>query len=90
MERYDTWVFPKFQHKLLACSPIGRYRKIGTTYVKDTCLTAQTAKSLTLEGLEGYPTSTHLNQRQTGNTNHSRINKQYIKHFLIAKQVVLK
>jgi hypothetical protein len=57
---------------------------------KDTCLTAQTAQSLTLEGLEDYPASTRLNQRQTGNTNHSSINKQYIKHFLGAKQVVLK
>jgi hypothetical protein len=34
--------------------------------------------------------STRLNQWQSGNTNHSTINKQYIKHFLSAKQVVLK
>jgi hypothetical protein len=52
--------------------------------------TTQTAQSLALEGLVDYPASTRLNQWQTRNTNHSTINKQYIKHFLSAKQVVLK
>jgi hypothetical protein len=65
-------------------------QEIGTTCVKDTCLIAQTAQSLALEGLVDYPVLMRLNQRQTRNTNHSTIKKQYIKHFPIAKQVVLK
>jgi hypothetical protein len=28
MEQYDTYVFPQFRHKLLACNPIDRYRKL--------------------------------------------------------------
>jgi hypothetical protein len=81
MERYDTRIPNK------TSNPIDRYKKMDTTCIKDTCLTAQ---SLALEGLEDYPMSTHLNQWQTRNTNHSTINKKYIKHFLSAKQVVLK
>jgi hypothetical protein len=50
--------------KILACIPIDRYKKIGTICVNDTCLAAQTAQSLALEGLEVYPTSVRLNQQQ--------------------------
>jgi hypothetical protein len=50
--------------KILACIPIDRYKKIGTICVSDTCLAAQTAQSLALEGLEVYPTSVRLNQQQ--------------------------
>jgi hypothetical protein len=59
-----TLGFPTLLIKKLACIPIDRYKKIGTISIKDTCLAAQTAQSLALEGLEVYPTLAHLNQRQ--------------------------
>jgi hypothetical protein len=33
-----TLGFPTLPTKILACIPIDRYKKIGTIYVKDTCL----------------------------------------------------
>jgi hypothetical protein len=59
-----TLGFPTLLIKIVACIPIDRYKKIGTICIKDTCLAAQTAQSLALEGLEDYPMSARLNQRQ--------------------------
>jgi hypothetical protein len=47
-----TLGFSTLPIKILACIPKDRYKKIC---VKDTCLAAQTAQSLALEGLEDYP-----------------------------------
>jgi hypothetical protein len=33
-----TLGFPTLLIKILACIPIDRYKKIGTKYIKDTCL----------------------------------------------------
>jgi hypothetical protein len=33
-----TLGFPTLLIKILACIPIDRYKKIGTIYIKDTCL----------------------------------------------------
>jgi hypothetical protein len=60
-----TLGFPTLLIKILACIPIDRYKKIGTISIKDTCLAAQTAQSLALEGLEVYPMLVHPNQRQS-------------------------
>jgi hypothetical protein len=59
-----TLGFPTLLIKILACIPINRYKKIGTICIKDTCLAAQTAQRLALEGLEVYPTLVRLNQQQ--------------------------
>jgi hypothetical protein len=59
-----TLEFSTLLIKILACIPIDRYKKVGTICIKDTCLAAQTAQSLALEGLEVYPTLVCLNQRQ--------------------------
>jgi hypothetical protein len=58
-----TLGFPTLLIKILACIPIDRYKKIGIICVKGTCLVAQTAQSLALEGLNVYPTLVCLNQR---------------------------
>jgi hypothetical protein len=57
-----TLGFPTLLIKILACILIDRYKKIGTICVNDTCLAAQTAQGLPLEGLEVYPTLVCLNQ----------------------------
>jgi hypothetical protein len=54
-----TLGFPTLLIKILACISIDRYKKIGTIFIKDTCLAAQ---SLALEGLEVYPMLVRLNQ----------------------------
>jgi hypothetical protein len=59
-----TLGFPTLMIKILACILIDRYKKIGIICVKDTCLTTQTTQSLSLQGLEDYPTSARLNQWQ--------------------------
>jgi hypothetical protein len=56
-----TLGFPTLLIKILACIPIHRYKKIGTICVKDTCLAAQTAQSLALEGLDICPMLVCLN-----------------------------
>jgi hypothetical protein len=56
--------FPTILIKILACIPIDRYKKIGIICIKDTFLASQITQSLALEGLEDYPISVRLNQRQ--------------------------
>jgi hypothetical protein len=56
-----TLGFPTLLIKILACISIDRYKKIGTIFIKDTCLAAQ---SLALESLEVYPMLVRLNQQQ--------------------------
>jgi hypothetical protein len=59
-----TLGFTTLPIKILACIPIDRYKKIVTICIKNTCLATQTSQSLALVGLEDYPTSARLNQRQ--------------------------
>jgi hypothetical protein len=76
-----TLGFPTLLTKILACISIDRYKKIGTIYVKDTCLQIPLA---TAQGLRSRYLGNSLkarslrDDRQAGNNNPIRINQNRI------------
>ncbi len=57
-----TLGFPTPPIKVLACIPIGRYKKIGTICIKDTCLqiSLAAAQDLQSRGLANSPVARSL------------------------------